>query len=161
MDQQVFQVLYETHYKALLHYLLALCGNLYDAEDLAQEAFLKYEKSLPSFRKDCSDYTMLCTIGRNLYLNRKRKEERMAPLDEDLPEQVPLEERLIDKDQAEQIHKALHELPDPYKEVFMLKVFGELDFKAISKLFGKSESWAKMTYYRAKVKIADKLEGAK
>ncbi|MBO4862036.1 MAG: sigma-70 family RNA polymerase sigma factor [Firmicutes bacterium] len=161
MDQQVFQVLYETHYKALLHYLLSLCGNRYDAEDLAHEAFLKYEKGLPSFRKDCSDYTMLCTIARNLFLNRKRKDARIAPLEEDLPEQGSMEEQLSDKEQARQIHEILLELPDPYKEVFMLKVFGELDFKTIAKLFGKSESWAKMTYYRAKARIIDKLEGAK
>ena len=161
MDRQVFQLLYETHYKALLHYLLSLCGNLYDAEDLTHEAFLKYEKSLPSFRKDCSDYTMLCTIGRNLYLNRRRKDSRIAPLEEDLTEQGSMEEQLSDKDQARRIHEILHELPEPYKEVFMLKVFGELEFKAIAKLFGKSESWAKMTYYRAKARITEKLEGAK
>ena len=161
MDQQLFQLLYETHYKALFHYLLTLCGNKYDAEDLAHEAFIRYEKALPTFRKDCSDYTMLCTIGRNLYLNRRRKEDRIAPLEEDLPEQVSFEDQLSNKDQAEQIHKILHELPDPYKEVFMLKVFGELDFRSIAKIFGKSESWAKMTYYRAKAKITEKMEGAK
>ena len=161
MDQQAFQVLYETHYKALFHYLLSLCGDLYDAEDMAQEAFLKYEKSLPSFRKDCSDYTMLCTIGRNLYLSRKRKAARTVPLEDDIPEQASFEEKLSDQDQAERIHMILHELPDPYKEVFMLRVFGELEFKAIAKLFGKSESWAKMTYYRAKAKIMAELEGVK
>ena len=161
MDRHDFQLLYETHYRALLHYLLTLCGNMYDAEDLAHEAFIRYEKALPSFRKDCSDYTMLCTIGRNLFLNRKRKDARIAPLEEDLPEQTSLEDQITDRDQAEQIHRILHELPDPYKEVFMLKVFGELDFKAIARLFGKSESWAKMTYYRAKAKITEKLEGAK
>lgn len=161
MDRDVFQVLYETHYKALLHYLLSLCGNLYDAEDLAHEAFLKYEKSLPSFRKDCSDYTMLCTIGKNLYFNRRRKEARSVPLEEDLPEQTSFEEQIVDRDQAAQIHRILHELPDPYKEVFMLRVFGELEFKEIAGLFGKSESWAKMTYYRAKGKISEKLEDAK
>ena len=80
MDKQVFQLLYETHYKALLNYLLTLCGNMYDAEDLAHEAFIRYEKSLPNFRKDCSDYTMLCTIGKNLYLNRKRKDDRVVQL---------------------------------------------------------------------------------
>ena len=161
MDKQVFQLLYETHYKALLNYLLTLCGNMYDAEDLAHEAFIRYEKSLPNFRKDCSDYTMLCTIGRNLYLNRKRKDDRVVQLKEDIPEQNSLENIISDKVQAEQIHRILHELPDPFKEVFMLRIFGELGFKEIAKLFGKSESWAKMTYYRAKAKIAEKLEASK
>ena len=86
---------------------------------------------------------------------------RMNELKEDIPEQTSFENTISDKVQAEQIHRILHELPDPYKEVFMLKVFGELGFKEIAKLFGKSESWAKMTYYRAKAKIAEKLEASK
>ena len=160
MDEKTFQLLYETHYRAVKNYLYALCKNHADAEDLTQEAFLRYESRLPSFRKECSDYTMLCTIGRNLWLNRQRKEKRLLPLSEqppDLPEES-FEEKLAKEDEALCIHQALHKLPEPYKEVFMLHIFGELNFKKIAALFGKSESWAKMTYFRAKAKIIKDLE---
>ncbi|MBQ6603477.1 MAG: RNA polymerase sigma factor [Eubacterium sp.] len=160
MDEKDFQLLYETHYRALKNYLTALCKNQADAEDLTQEAFLRYESRLPSFRRECSDFTMLCKIGKNLWLNRKRKEKRLTPL----PEQPPdlkadsFEEKLEDEDEALRIHQALHKLPEPYKEVFMLHIFGELNFRKIAALFGKSESWAKMTFYRAKAKIVKNLE---
>ena len=80
MDERDFQLLYETHYRAVKNYLYALCRNMADAEDLTHEAFLRYENRLPSFRKDCSDFTMLCKIGKNLWLNKLRKEKRLLPL---------------------------------------------------------------------------------
>jgi RNA polymerase sigma-70 factor (ECF subfamily) len=45
-------------------------------------------------------------------------------------------------------------MDEPYKEVFSLRVFGELPFAQIAELFGKTESWARVTYHRAKSKIA-------
>ena len=65
-----------------------------------------------------------------------------------------------DKETAFQVHKVLHRLAEPYKEVFSLRVFGELSFSDISDLFGKSESWARVTYYRAKKMIVEKMGGA-
>ena len=158
MDEQDFQLLYETHYRALKSYLLALCKNHADAEELAHETFLRYEKHLPSFRKDCSDYTMLCKIGKNVWLNRKRKENKTLPLEQNIAVE-PFEEKVLDELEALRIHRCIHELPEPYKEVFMLRVFGELSFIKIAGLFSKSESWAKMTFYRAKAKIISRMEG--
>lgn len=66
---------------------------------------------------------------------------------------------LYRKEQAVLVHQVLHSLPEPYKEVFSLKVFGELKFKEIANLFGKTESWAKMTFYRAKERIVKGMEG--
>ena len=62
-----------------------------------------------------------------------------------------LEERFIDHEEQIRIHEILHVLPEPYKEVFTLRVMAELSYKDISRLFGKSESWARVTYYRANV----------
>lgn len=70
-----------------------------------------------------------------------------------------LEERFIDHAEQIRIHEVLHVLPEPYKEVFTLRVMAELSYKDISRLFGKSESWARVTYYRAKCMIVERLEG--
>jgi RNA polymerase sigma-70 factor (ECF subfamily) len=51
------------------------------------------------------------------------------------------------------IYAHLHELNEPYKEVFMLRLFGELEYSQIAKLFGKTESWVRVTYHRAKMKL--------
>ena len=63
----------------------------------------------------------------------------------------------MDKEQAIAIHKLLHKLEEPYKEVFHLRTFGELSFKEIGEVFGKTESWSRVTYYRAKMKIIENL----
>ena len=68
-------------------------------------------------------------------------------------------ERMIDQELAFQIHQYLHQMKEPYKEVFLLRVFGELSFEKIGILFGKSASWARVTYYRAKVQIHEYMEG--
>lgn len=67
-------------------------------------------------------------------------------------------QKLIDDENVEKIQKILNETDMPYKEVFKLRVFGNLQFKEIGKMFGKSESWARVTFYRAKLKIREKLE---
>ena len=68
-----------------------------------------------------------------------------------------VEDAILDSDQAMNIHARLHELNEPYKEVFMLRVFGELDYAQIAKLFGKTESWARVTYHRAKMKLTESI----
>ena len=70
---------------------------------------------------------------------------------------MPLEETLENRDLYRHIHRIIHQLEEPYKEVFSLKVFGELPFKDISALFGKTESWARVTYYRARKRIIEML----
>lgn len=71
--------------------------------------------------------------------------------------QQGIEERIVDKDSARQIHEIVHELQEPYKEVFYLRVFGELSFEQIGSIFGKTANWACVTYHRAKSRIQDKL----
>ena len=67
-------------------------------------------------------------------------------------------EQLVKKEQALEIYRHIHELDDPYKEVFMLRILGELKFKEISAVYGKTESWAKVTFYRAKNKLIELME---
>ena len=106
----------------------------------------------------------LFTIAKNAYLDRCRREKRnpKEELSETLAEPGPLfTERLMDRETAFRIHQYLHEMPEPYKEVFSLRVFGELPFEQIAKLFGKSSGWARVTFYRAKQKILSCLEEEK
>lgn len=65
---------------------------------------------------------------------------------------------VADEQQSMDIHRVLHTLSEPYKEVFTLRVFSELSFRQIGDIFGKTESWARVTFHRAKLKIIDELE---
>ena len=110
-------------------------------------------------------YTWLCQIGRNAYYNERKKRKHTQP-----QPQVELTgtedsenfiDRLIEKEQAMLLHEALHRLPEPYREVFTLKIFGELKYKEIAAIFGKSEVWGKVTFYRAKERLIHEMEEAK
>ena len=75
------------------------------------------------------------------------------------PSPDQLEERLLDRESAMELHRRLHALPEPYREVFALRVLGELSFRDIGSLFEKGENWACVTYHRARKKIMEQMEG--
>lgn len=110
-----------------------------------------------AFGGECSVKSWLLQIARNDYLSRCRRDKRLTSL-EDTPEPVQsgsLEEQLLDRESAMELHRRLHRLPEPYREVFSLWVFGELSFTDIGELFGKSDSWARVTFYRARCKLKE------
>ena len=146
-------------YEAVYHYTLALCRDEALAQDITQETFLKAMKSYDKFKGDSSLYTWLCAIAKRLLINRYKKDSRELPTDDfegtqPKAERSP-EELVSDKDMAMYIHRILHTMSEPYKEVFSLRVFGQLSFNDIAKLFAKTESWARVTYHRAR-KIINK-----
>ena len=112
-------------------------------------------------RGDCDLRVWLCQISKNTYYDYLKKNKKYAPESQDeKKESFPsdLLQNFSDKETALQVHKVLHRLSEPYKEVFSLRVFGELSFGTISSLFGKSESWARVTYHRACKKIREELD---
>ena len=149
-------------YEAVYRYVLSICHNEADANDITQETFLKAMWSAKSFEEKCSLYTWLCTIAKNIWINKCKKANREISTDEfetNTPNSsASLEQIIAEKDISKQIHIVLHTLDEPYKEVFSLRVFGELPFADIADLFSKTESWARVTYHRARKMIIEKLE---
>lgn len=148
-------------YEAVYRYVLSLCHNDMEAQDITQETFLKAMKSYEKFEGTSSLYTWLCAIAKNLWINNCKKNSREV-LPEDMVnmqkvDQLPLEQGVLEKETAFHIHKVLHEMQEPYKEVFSLRVFGQLSFAEIANLFSKTESWARVTYHRARKMISEKL----
>ncbi len=139
-------------YEAVFRYTLSLCQNKTLAEDIAQETFLKALNSRGNFAGGSSLYTWLCTIAKNSWINRCKKDGKIVGNDDDMdfPSEVSVEDFLDNKDTALEIHKVLHLLNEPYKEVFTLRVFGELSFSEIASLFSKTEGWARVTFHRSK-----------
>ena len=150
-----FERIYKEHFDTVYKFLIRLCRSAPLAEELAQETFFRAMRSLGKFDGRCRIEVWLCQIAKNAYFSdcRKRKGKKHV-----LPETdggLRVEEAILDRDQAMTIHAHLHELTEPYKEVFMLRVFGELEYAQIAQLFGKTESWARVTYHRAKMKITE------
>lgn len=99
----------------------------------------------------------LCQIARNQYLSLCRERRKFAEEPGETGDRG-IEEGFADRETARQLHVLLHALPEPYKEVFSLRTFGELPFAQIGELFGKTESWARVTYFRARQKLKEALE---
>ena len=154
-----FEKVYRMYFAEVEYYLLALSKDASLAEELTAQVFFRAMKALPEFRGDSEIRTWLCGIAKNLYLSHLRQQKHMEPMASELPDSgQDLEEALIDKDQAMWIHKLLHMLPEPYKEVFSLRVFGQLSFQEIGTIFCKTANWACVTYHRARQKIKDAME---
>ena len=145
------------YYKIVFGYVFSLCGNKELTEDIVQDTFVQAILHEKSFRGDCKVETWLCQIAKNLYYSHLRKRNRQGPSEQGYTEN-DFVHKLEEKDTAKNMLKVLHELPEPYREVFYLHVFGEIALVEIAELFGKSPSWAGVTYYRAKQKISDRLK---
>ena len=140
-----FEEVYAVYFDDVYRYLLSLSGSESVAEELTSETFFRAMDALDRFRGECSVRVWLCQIANNLYYSQLRREERH-------------EEGLEDHSEAARIQELLHALREPYKEVFMWRVYGEKSFRDIGALFGKTENWACVTYHRAKRMIREGLE---
>lgn len=152
-----FEAVYEELFPQVYRYLLVLCGDRDLAEELAQETFFQAIQHIDSFRGDCKLYVWLCQIGKRKYLAGLRRQKRSGEMPdlERQPSPDQLEERLLDRESAMELHRRLHALPEPYREVFSLRVFGELSFGEIAQLFSRTESCARVTYHRARSKLKE------
>ena len=157
-----FEELYAKEFPVVYKYLLSLCGDPALTEELTQETFYRAIQSSQGFRGTCRLSVWLCQIGKNLYLSHLRRERRRRPApveEQDLLQsaQPGPEEALLRRETAMDLHRRLHSLPEPYREVFSLRTLGELSFAQIGELFGRSEGWARVTYYRAKLKLQEDM----
>lgn len=159
-DEMELEELYSRYFADVYRYLYSISQNKDVAEELTQETFFKALQKIDSFRGQCEIKVWLCQIGKNAYYDYLRKNKRFVPMEGNIAEdeEKKMELDLEKRETVYRIHQILHSLEEPYKEVFTIRTFGELSFKEISSIFGKSESWAKMTYLRAKRKIKEEME---
>ena len=152
-----FEIVFSENKDFVYRYLLKLSHRPDVAEELTQETFFRAYMNFPALRKKEKAPAWLCTIAKNAYFAWYNDQKRFAPLDETgAPEAAPPpEDTLIRKELSAQALACLYALDEPYKEVFTLAVFGEVPLREISALFGKSESWARVTFYRAKQKLKE------
>ena len=159
MAQSSAEKLYEAYYMRVFSYAMTLTGDRGEAEEIAQETMFRAISSQNSFRGESDEGTWLCAIAKNFFLDEKRRQSRHSAFPEELPESDDgPEQKVADRDSSFRIHLALHALEEPYREVFELRVFGELSFREIGTIFGKTENWARVTYHRSKLKLRERME---
>ena len=154
-----FEKLFNENRDFIFKYLMKLSRNASLAEELTQETFFRAYINYPSLRNKEKTSVWLCQIAKNTYFAYFNEQKKYTSVEDSVvtaTEQNP-EESFVQKELSEKALKCLHELEEPYKEVFMLSVFGGFSLKDISLTFGKSESWARVTFYRARQKLSEKM----
>ncbi len=154
-----FEMVFQENNQFIFRFLMKLCGDVSLAEELTQETFFRAYMNLSALRNEEKVAVWLCQIAKNAYFAWFKEQKRNQPISQLTPtDNTPdIAELFEEKELAGRAFSVLHALEEPYKEVFMLSVFGGLSLKDISAMFGKSESWARVTYYRAKQKIMEGL----
>lgn len=151
--------IYQDYFSVVYKYILSISRDPLTAEEITQETFFKAMKKIDSFRGDCSIRVWLCQIAKNTYFDYQKKQARVEELPEEYGEPVSSpEEAVIRESDKKAIHKVLHSLKEPYKEVFTLRTYGDLSFSEIAELFEKTTSWARVTYHRARAMIKEALK---
>lgn len=155
--------IYERYFKDVYLFVFSLSKDQHVSEDITSETFIKAMQSLDSFKGQSDIKVWLFQIAKNTYYSFLRKNKRVVPTEtfDYETDNRNVEKDVIDKSESLRVHKILHTLPDPYKEVFSLRLFGELSYKEIGEIFGKTENWACVTYYRARKKINEKMRDSK
>lgn len=151
-----FERIYSEYYDIVFGYIRSLCRDEQWAEEITQEAFLKALKRIDSFRGECKLNVWLCQIAKNTFYTAAKQRQRHTDFPpERLSSDETPDQKISDRETARQLHRLLHTLEEPYKEVFWMRTFGELSFQEIAALFEKTESWARVTYHRAKIKLQE------
>lgn len=155
--------IYRMYFTDVYRYIFKLSRSETVADEITSDTFFKAMMKLDSFREECDIRVWLCQIAKNLYFDFLKKTSGMKNADDEPLLSIPsdhasLDESLINEEQAFSIRKALHRLPEPYREVFMWRVFGELRFEEIGQIFHKSGNWACVTFHRACQKIKESPE---
>ena len=135
----LFEEIYENYFKDVFRFCISLTNNETYAEELTQETFVKALHSIDSFDGSKDIRAWLFTIAKNSFFSecRKRKwiDDTLQPEEINNIADKDFIEVISDKESAMLIHQYLHNMKEPYKEVFHLRVFGELSFDQIGNIF--------------------------
>jgi len=150
--------LYQEYFLTVYRYILSISRDPLTAEEITQETFFRALKNIDNFHGDSGIRVWLCQIAKNTYFDHVKRQSRHTELPDEYGEPASsAEEGFFRSEDTKEIHRILHRMREPYKEVFSLRTFGELSFADIAELFGKTESWARVTYHRARKMIGDRM----
>ena len=147
--------IYRQHAQTVYKFLLSQTRDPGLAEELTQETFYQAVRSIDRFDRKCKVSVWLCQIAKHLWYQQLRKQKREVPLSEEGVD-VPLpsaEEETLDRAGRLELLRQVHSLPEPCREVVYLRAFGDLSFREIGDVLGKTETWARVTFYRGKEKL--------
>lgn len=155
--------IYKEYSKVVYYYLFSLCHNEFVAEELTQETFCRAVQTIEKFRNECKIKVWLCQIAKNLLYKERLRIEKMVtvPINEEIGEielQYDIEEEFIEKEEEESLYKKIEKLDSPRRELVYLRIKLGLTFKELGQIIGKSETWARVEFYRWKQKLKEEMD---
>ena len=150
--KESYEELYKENAALVYHFLLSKCRNPDVAEDLTQETFLQALKAIDRYNGNCKISVWLCQIAKHLLYQYWEKRKENVPLEDDwmISEEPGVERQILAREELLDVLGRLHQLPVNMREVVYLRVSGDLSFREIGRIMGKSENWARVNFFRAK-----------
>lgn len=161
---QNIEEIYQQYAQTVYKYLFCLTGKEDISEDLTQETFVIAVKEIAKFRGECKISVWLCQIAKHLWYKELKRKKIMVELEnvqEDLENQQTIEEIFLAKEERIELFKEIQRLEEKTKEVMYLRIVGDLSFAEIGEVMGKSENWARVTFFRGKQKIREERNNGK
>lgn len=155
---QSMDEIYQSYALTVYKYLLSLCHSEDTAEELTQETFYQAIKSIHRFDGSCHISTWLCAIAKNQFMSYRRKHPQMQEIDMSNAVTKSAEEDALAYENRVELLRRLHLCDEPYREILYLRIFGNLSFREIGDILGKTENWARVTFYRGKEKLRKEIE---
>lgn len=153
---------YQEYAQLVYRFLYAHTQDADWSQELMQETFLRAVDSIARYDGSCKLSVWLCQIAKHILWQELRRKKRMdvVELTQELPDTVgtDAETSMLDKERTQELYRAIHLLPEIEKEVVLYRMSGELSFRQIGEILGKSENWSRTVFYRAKQKIRKELE---
>lgn len=158
MDDRIEEI-YKEHARSVYRFLLSLSNDTNTAEELTQETFYRAVYSIDRYDGSCKISVWLCQIAKHIWYQELRNRNRHAAqeLTEDISDSSTPEQSVLLTSDKLSLYKAIHTLSEPMREVVHMRLSGEFSFSEIGEVLGKSENWARTTFYRAKQKIMEVL----
>lgn len=158
--------IYKKYSKQVYRFLYSLTKDHELSEELMQETFYSAIKGIKNFKGNCSMYSWLCEIAKNKLKNYKTKHNKVQTISlniaiENWLNTDDFEENLLNKSELTALYKEIEKLDKLTKDVVKLRIEGELSFKQIGKILNKNETWARVTFYRAKSKLKESFKNEK
>ena len=160
--------IYKEYSKLVYNYLFSLTNDIELSEELMQETFYSAIKNIDKFNYTCKISVWLCQIAKNKYIDevRKSKKTEIISLDDNINEYIKdilidVESKMILEEQEKIVYKILNKYDEEIRKLFYMRIKLNLTFKEIYQILGRSEEWARVTFFRIKIKIKEELENEK
>lgn len=160
-EKKDMETIYQEYANLVYRFLYSFTKDKEWSEELMQETFLRAVTSISRYDGSCKLSVWLCQIAKHILWQELRKKKRMdlVELEDTFPDQNALngEAMVLKQENKLELYQAIHQLSEVEREVILYRITGELSFREIGTIFGKSENWARTVFYRAKQKVRKEL----